>query len=117
MGDYLSKTFECFVGHAPSNSTGDLACASPGGSAAQWFVVYLVFNVSFNVLLLWLTKRMSATWATSMPHTDLTLLRTLPCDLASPGPYLTLATSCAPNGLDSTTSALHPTRLSTTPPR
>jgi len=27
-------------------------------------VVYLLFNVSFNVLLLWLTKRMSATWAT-----------------------------------------------------
>lgn len=37
---------------------------SAGGSAAVWFVVYLLFNVTFNVLLLWLTKRMSATWAT-----------------------------------------------------
>ena len=27
------------------------------------FIVYLLFNVAFNVLLLWLTKRMSATWA------------------------------------------------------
>ena len=60
----MNATLYCFVGVAPSNSTGDLACASPGGSAAEWFVVYLLFNVSFNVLLLWLTKRMSATWAT-----------------------------------------------------
>jgi hypothetical protein len=63
LGQYLNQTFQCFVGIAPSNSTGDLACAAPGGSAALWFIIYLLFNVSFNVLLLWLTKRMSATWA------------------------------------------------------
>ena len=64
LGGYLHDTMLCFGGIAPSNSTGDQACASPGGCAAIWFVVYLVFNASFNVLLLWLTKRMSATWAT-----------------------------------------------------
>ncbi|KAL1520522.1 hypothetical protein AB1Y20_022099 [Prymnesium parvum] len=41
----------------------DEVCASAGGSAALWFVVYILFNVTFNVLLLWLTKRMSGTWA------------------------------------------------------
>ena len=64
MGSYLNATLYCFVGIAPSNSTADLACASPGGCAGLWFIAYLVFNASFNVLLLWLTKRMSATWAT-----------------------------------------------------
>ena len=38
-------------------------CEAGGGSAAVWFVVYILFNVTFNVLLLWLTKRMSGTWA------------------------------------------------------
>ena len=70
-GQYISRTFTCFFGSVPAPISGmseaaqqnDLACASPGGSAFVWFIVYLVFNVSFNVLLLWLTKRMSATWA------------------------------------------------------
>jgi len=66
--DFLSRSITCFMGHVPTNSSGlpissDAVCASPGGSAATWFVVYLLFNVSFNVLLLWLTKRMSGTWA------------------------------------------------------
>ena len=66
---YLSRTMTCFFGHVPVNATGgmllagDEACAASGGSAFVWFLVYLLFNVSFNVLLLWLTKRMSATWA------------------------------------------------------
>lgn len=64
LGGYLHDSLTCFVGVAPTNSTGDRACAAPGGAAALWFAVYLMFNVSFNVLLLWLTKRMSATWAT-----------------------------------------------------
>ena len=70
-GEYISRTFTCFFGSVPEPLEGmsaaaienDNACASPGGSAFVWFIVYLVFNVSFNVLLLWLTKRMSATWA------------------------------------------------------
>ena len=66
--DFLSRSITCFMGKIPTNSSGlpieaDSVCASPGGSAATWFVVYLLFNVSFNVLLLWLTKRMSGTWA------------------------------------------------------
>merc|ERR1712232_183243 len=28
-----------------------------------WFWLYLAFNVTFNLLMLWLTKQMSATWA------------------------------------------------------
>ena len=42
---------------------GDGVCAAEGGSAALWFLIYILFNVVFNVLLLWLTKRMPATWA------------------------------------------------------
>lgn len=62
---YLRDSLTCFLGHAPNASEPlDVVCASEGGSAFDWFVVYLLFNVSFNVLLLWLTKRMSATWAT-----------------------------------------------------
>jgi len=66
--DFLKRSLVCFVGHVPLDSSGlpieaDSVCASPGGSAAVWFVIYLLFNVSFNVLLLWLTKRMSGTWA------------------------------------------------------
>jgi len=64
MGSYLRDTLICFFGRAPTDRPSDAVCASPGGSAFVWFMVYLVFNVSFNVLLLWLTKRMSATWAT-----------------------------------------------------
>lgn len=63
-GDYFSRGLQCFLGHNPYPESGVLSvCQSPGGSAATWFLVYLVFNMSFNVLLLWLTKRMSATWA------------------------------------------------------
>ena len=103
--NYLHDTFTCFFGTAPNpNNIQDMACEAAGGSAAVWFVMYLLFNVSspepggrawrgrvfasssrpgtrplspraltppprfppqvtFNVLLLWLTKRMSATWA------------------------------------------------------
>jgi len=66
---FLTRSWACFMGRVPRNADGmpylesDSVCASPGGSAATWFMVYLLFNVSFNVLLLWLTKRMSGTWA------------------------------------------------------
>jgi len=66
---FLGRSWACFTGRVPEDADGmpylesDAACASPGGSAATWFMVYLLFNVSFNVLLLWLTKRMSGTWA------------------------------------------------------
>jgi len=91
-GEFLSRAWTCFFGEVPLNATGapylppettttfvpsvcngssevssydpgDAVCAAAGGSAAVWFLVYIVFNVTFNVLLLWLTKRMSATWA------------------------------------------------------
>ena len=92
-GEFLTRAWTCFLGSIPLNATGqpyippenttqlitesvcnisevvhsytpgDEVCAAKGGSAAVWFLVYIVFNVSFNVLLLWLTKRMSATWA------------------------------------------------------
>ena len=91
-GEFIARAWTCFLGSVPLNSTGgpylpamttsslvpstcnetelvssydpgDEVCAASGGSAAVWFMVYIVFNVTFNVLLLWLTKRMSATWA------------------------------------------------------
>ena len=63
--DYMKNTTICFFGDVPDkNNVQDQACAAGGGSAAYWFLWYLVFNVLFNVLLLWLTKYMSATWAT-----------------------------------------------------
>jgi len=62
---YIENTWTCFLGTAPNATNAqDLACESSGGSAAYWFIWYLLFNVLFNVLLLWLTKYMSATWAT-----------------------------------------------------
>jgi hypothetical protein len=60
----VQNTWTCFWGEAPTDNIQDQACASAGGSAAVWFGVYLLFNVLFNVLMLWLTKEMSATWAT-----------------------------------------------------
>jgi hypothetical protein len=57
----MSETWGCF--------TGAVACSDQAPatglwhSAMFWFGVYLCFNLSFNVLLLWLTKRMSAAWA------------------------------------------------------
>jgi len=73
-GEYLSRAWECFHGTAPTSyntttgstyiSQNDAVCASPGGNAFQWFLVYLCFNITFNLLFLWLVKRMSATWAT-----------------------------------------------------
>ena len=96
-GEFLMRAWTCFLGSIPLNATGnpylpptntssigpstcsasqivynydpgDQVCAAAGGSAAVWFIVYIVFNVSFNVLLLWLTKRMSATWAQVNEH-------------------------------------------------
>ena len=90
--EFIARAWTCFIGSVPTNATGepyippenvstvvadvcnasvvtysyspgDEVCATAGGSAAVWFLVYIAFNVSFNVLLLWLTKRMSGTWA------------------------------------------------------
>jgi len=68
MPTFAARTMTCFFGDVPApsarfNRANDLACDAPGGSAASWFCLYLLFNVAFNVLFLWLTKRMSATWA------------------------------------------------------
>jgi len=57
----IADTWQCFIGNVPH--PGDESCAGPGGPAITWFAVYLVFNLSFNVCFLWLTKRMSAMWA------------------------------------------------------
>jgi len=59
--DAIGNTFSCMFGSIPH--TGDESC---GVSPAPmfWFAIYLMFNMSFNVLMLWLTKHLSATWAT-----------------------------------------------------
>ena len=63
LPSYLADSVTCFFGTSPSDSQLDQACEAQGGSAALWFMVYVIFNLFFNVLLLWLTKRMSALWA------------------------------------------------------
>jgi len=62
-GQYFADGWTCFMGHSPIPNDPTNVCTSSGGSAAVWFLVYLMFNITFNVLFLWLTKRMSATWA------------------------------------------------------
>jgi len=57
----IGDTLSCMSGNVPH--PGDESCA---GSTPPlfWFGVYLLFNLSFNVLMLWLTKHLSAAWAT-----------------------------------------------------
>lgn len=59
LGSDLSDAWKCFLGTNPSPDV--TSCSED--SAWLWFVVYLIFNISFNVLMLWLTKYLSATWA------------------------------------------------------
>merc|ERR1712190_374144 len=58
----LSDAWICFTGFNPhpGHTEGD-TCTTD--SAWLWFIVYLIFNVTFNLILLWLTKHLSATWA------------------------------------------------------
>jgi len=56
----IGKTLSCLSGHMPRPD--DFTCAS-SPPPYFWVIVYLCFNVSFNLALLWLTKRMSAAWA------------------------------------------------------
>merc|ERR1712232_1141358 len=58
MGD-LGDSWTCFIGENPHS--GISSCSAD--QAWLWFLVYLLFNVSFNVCMLWLTKYLSATWA------------------------------------------------------
>eukprot|EP00929_Paragymnodinium_shiwhaense_P104161 TRINITY_DN6829_c0_g1_i1.p1 TRINITY_DN6829_c0_g1~~TRINITY_DN6829_c0_g1_i1.p1 ORF type:complete len:480 (+),score=87.61 TRINITY_DN6829_c0_g1_i1:77-1516(+) len=60
--ELISNTWECFTGGIPRPGVDD-SCGAPEGPAAKWFLVYLCFNLTFNICLLWLTKRMSAVWA------------------------------------------------------
>lgn len=57
----ISDTWQCFIGNMPNAD--DQSCAAEGGPAGKWFIIYLCFNLTFNICLLWLTKRMSAVWA------------------------------------------------------
>merc|ERR1712039_380550 len=56
----IGYTLSCLAGNMPRPD--DTTCAS---SPPPWFwvIIYLCFNVTFNMALLWLTKRMSANWA------------------------------------------------------
>lgn len=55
----LADSWACFTGHAPTPANS--SCTTD--SAWLWFIWYLTFNVFFNLLMLWLTKYLSATWA------------------------------------------------------
>jgi len=59
--DYIGYTFSCMMGNVPRE--GDESCASESMPPIFWFAVYLVFNLSFNICILWLTKFLSAMWA------------------------------------------------------
>lgn len=61
---YLWNGVQCTLGIPPSMDPMDQVCDAGGGSAAVWFAAYLCCTMTFNVLLCWLTKYMSATWAT-----------------------------------------------------
>lgn len=55
----IADTLSCMGGNVPH--PGDESCAvSP--TPWFWFVIYLIFNLSFNLLQLWLVKYLSATW-------------------------------------------------------
>jgi len=56
----IGDTLSCIMGHVPHAH--DETCAT---SPPPWFwiMIYLCFNISFNIALLWLTKHMSAAWA------------------------------------------------------
>jgi hypothetical protein len=60
LGSDLADSWTCFTGSNPKPSE-DSSCTT--GTAWAWFIVYLAFNVFFNLLMLWLTKYLSATWA------------------------------------------------------
>jgi len=57
----LADTFSCLLGNVPH--PGDESCAT-SPAPMVWFAIYLCFNMSFNVLMLWLTKYISASWTT-----------------------------------------------------
>jgi len=59
LGSDLVDSWTCFTGSAPKPS--DWSCTTD--SAWFWFLWYLVCHVFFNLLMLWLTKHLSATWA------------------------------------------------------
>jgi len=55
----LRDSWTCFMGENPH--PGVTTCdAEP---AWAWFAAYLAFNIFFNILLMWLIKRLSGTWA------------------------------------------------------
>jgi len=55
----LADSWTCFLGSNPSPEV-TTCSAEP---AWAWFMMYLLFNVFFNLLYLWLIKRLSGTWA------------------------------------------------------
>jgi len=59
LGQDLKDSWTCFMGKNPKPSV--TTCdAEP---AYLWFMMYLLFNVFFNLFFLWLIKRLSGTWA------------------------------------------------------
>ena len=63
-GQAIGDAFTCFFGGAPAGATleDQALCTQVGGSAAFWFLIYSIFNMSFNISLCWLTKYLSSSW-------------------------------------------------------
>ncbi|OLP88477.1 Crt-like 3 [Symbiodinium microadriaticum] len=59
FGKDLADSWTCFMGQNPNPKI--TSCSAE--PAWAWFSIYLLFNVFFNLCLMWLIKRMSSTWA------------------------------------------------------
>ena len=59
FGQDLADSWTCFMGQNPKPQI--VSCSAE--PAWAWFAIYLLFNVFFNLCMMWLIKRMSSTWA------------------------------------------------------
>merc|ERR1712232_1142949 len=56
----IGNTLACIGGAAPHGESDATCQTSP--APYVWMILYLTFNVSFNMCMTWLTKRISAAW-------------------------------------------------------
>ena len=59
LGDMFHDGFSCFFGIARGPKDNETQCVNPW----EWFLLYLVFNVTFNICLLKLSKEVSAAFS------------------------------------------------------
>lgn len=57
----IANTISCIAGQVPDPENDQTCAGAP--PPWVWVIVYLAFNLTFNIAFTWLTKRMSAAWA------------------------------------------------------